>query len=278
MPTDSVPGTAYNRCRICMKPELALCRNNAVEQGCVKVVHLPRTTCLLRSYTIQPLLQPSNLSRIIMAYPTNKRLHLSPRNMDEAHTTYRCTLTPEGAQGHHFGLNIDSEQVDEHSISSHRLVSHTKATPSVTETSTGSTGWQPPAISKAKGGSHWWPWEWLCELLAIGSLGAMVFTLWYYQDRPQADWRQSYFTLNGLIAFLATLTKTGLVIPVSAAIGQRKWLRFLPGGKTKNRARRLGDFETFDEASRGSLGSAKLVISLNALYVDWDSLLWHLLT
>jgi hypothetical protein len=94
----------------------------------------------------------------------------------------------------------------------------------------------------------------------------MVFVLWYYQDRPQADWRQSYFTLNGLVAFLATLIKTGLVIPVSAAIGQRKWLRFLPGGKRKDRARRLGDFETFDEASRGSLGSAKLVISLNAWY------------
>ena len=100
---------------------------------------------------------------------------------------------------------------------------------------------------------------------------SMVFVLWYYQDRPQADWQQSYFTLNGLVAFLATLIKTGLVIPVSAAIGQRKWLRFLPGGKKKDRARRLGDFETFDEASRVSLGSAKLVISLNAWY-DFSTL------
>jgi hypothetical protein len=125
---------------------------------------------------------------------------------------------------------------------------------------------QPPPTSKTKSGSHWWPWEWLCELLAVGSLGAMCFALWYYQDRPQADWQQSYFTLNGLVALLATLTKTGLIIPVSAAIGQRKWLRFMPNRKGIDRARRVGDFEAFDEASRGSLGSAKLIISLNAWY------------
>jgi len=124
--------------------------------------------------------------------------------------------------------------------------------------------WQPPPISKAKSGSHWWPWEWLCELLAILSLGAMVATLWYYQDKPQSAWQQSYFTLNGLIAFLATLVKTGLIVPVSAAIGQRKWLRFIPGRRGSRRARRLGDFEVFDEASRGSVGSMKLMFSLDA--------------
>jgi hypothetical protein len=136
----------------------------------------------------------------------------------------------------------------------------------VSETASASAKWQPPPTSKTKSASHWWPWEWLCELLAIGSLGAMCFALWYYQDRPQSDWQQSYFTLNGLVALLATLTKTGLIIPVSAAIGQRKWLRFMPNRKGIDRARRVGDFEAFDEASRGSLGSAKLIISLNAWY------------
>ena len=113
---------------------------------------------------------------------------------------------------------------------------------------------------------YWWPWEWLCELLAVGSLAAMVVVLMVYHGKPQAEWRQSYFTLNGLVAFLATLTKTGLIIPVSAAIGQRKWLRFLPNKKGQRNARRLGDFEMFDEASRGSIGSAKLIFSLNAWY------------
>ena len=115
-----------------------------------------------------------------------------------------------------------------------------------------------------KASEYWWPWEWLCELLAVGSLAAMVVVLMVYHGKPQAEWRQSYFTLNGLVAFLATLTKTGLIIPVSAAIGQRKWLRFLPNKKGQRNARRLGDFEMFDEASRGSIGSTKLMFSLNA--------------
>jgi hypothetical protein len=201
-----------------------------------------------------------------MPFLNNKRLPPPPGNMSEANTSHQYIVSPIVDPGHQVDLEPSPGQANVHLSLDHLPVNHHKAAPSVTAKSTGSTGWQPPRTSKSKGGSHWWPWEWLCELLAIGSLGAMVFTLWYYQDRPQAEWRQSYFTLNGLVAFLATLTKTGLAIPVSAAIGQRKWLRFLPGGKGKERARRLGDFETFDEASRGSLGSAKLVISLNLWY------------
>lgn len=127
-----------------------------------------------------------------------------------------------------------------------------------------SKNWQPPTTKRSKNSTHYWPWEWLCELLAVASLGATVILLWYYQGRPQAEWQQSYFTLNGLVAFLATLTKTGLIVPVSASISQQKWLRFLPGKKKVQKARRLGDFELFDEASRGSLGSIKLVFSLDA--------------
>lgn len=146
-------------------------------------------------------------------------------------------------------LSAQNNQKLNHSVSESTLVSKT---------------WQPPPTTKLKGAGRWWPWEWLCELLAVVSLGAMIFVLIQFNNKPQADWNVPYFTLNGLIAFLATLTKTGIIIPVSAAIGQRKWLRFLPNGKGNRKARRLGDFETFDEASRGSLGSAKLIFSLNA--------------
>jgi hypothetical protein len=201
-----------------------------------------------------------------MPFPSNKRLPSPPSSMSEAHSDHRHVVSPEEGPRYQFERQGSSDQTWSPVSPNSLRTSQNKVTPSVTERSIESTGWQPPTTSKPKSASHWWPWEWLCELLALGSLGAMIFVLWYYQDRPQADWQQSYFTLNGLIAFLATLIKTGLVIPVSAAIGQRKWLRFLPGGKRKDRARRLGDFETFDEASRGSLGSAKLMISLNAWY------------
>jgi len=197
-----------------------------------------------------------------MPFSSNKRLPPSPVDatapnqhfvvspIDEE-IRYQPTIRPEL-------LNHDSSDTLQ--------TGNDKASTLISEIASASAKWQPPTISKTKSGSHWWPWEWLCELLAVGSLGAMCFALRYFQDRPQADWQQSYFTLNGLVALLATLTKTGLIIPVSAAIGQRKWLRFMPNRKGNVRARRIGDFEAFDEASRGSLGSAKLIISLNAWY------------
>lgn len=138
-----------------------------------------------------------------------------------------------------------------------------KSVSTVSQDTLVSKDWEGPPTTRPKKSSQWWPWEWLCELLAVGSLAAMVFILMRYQNKPQGDWQHAYFTLNGLIAFLATLMKTGIIIPVSAAIGQRKWLRFLPNRKGILNARRLGDFEAFDEASRGALGSAKLMFSLS---------------
>lgn len=208
----------------------------------------------------------TNLSRIHMPFSSNKRLPSPPGNMSDRPTNHEYVVSPVADPEYQAGLQQSPGQFNDHRNPHGHRVSHDKNVPSVTAKFTGSAVWQPPATSKPKGGSHWWPWEWLCELLAIGSLCVMVFVLWYYHDKPQAEWQQSYFTLNGLIAFLATLVKTGLIIPVSASIGQRKWLRFIPSKGRTRRARRLGDFEVFDEAPRGSLGSMKLVFSLDAWY------------
>jgi len=170
------------------------------------------------------------LSIPIMPFSSNRRLPSPPSNMSEAHSDQQHVVSPEEGPGYRFERQGSPDQTWSPVSPNSSRSSKNKATPSVTERSTGPTGWQPPT-SKPKSGSHWWPWEWLCELLAIVSLGAMVSVLWYYHDKPQSDWQQSYFTLNGLIAFLATLVKTGLIVPVSAAIGQRKWLRFMQQGK-----------------------------------------------
>lgn len=180
----------------------------------------------------------------------DSRQVVSPLDESPYHDTERPSAAARNAQARSENPRHNNEK-SSHSVSNHALTSEG---PSV------------PTKSRWKSSEYWWPWEWLCELLAVGSLAAMVFVLVYYQGKPQAEWRQSYFTLNGLVAFLATLTKTGLIIPVSAAIGQRKWLRFLPNKKGERSARRLGDFEMFDEASRGSIGSTKLIFSLNAWY------------
>jgi len=118
---------------------------------------------------------------------------------------------------------------------------------------------EPRGDCKQFSSQHWWLFEVGAEALAFISLGMMLFVLWYYNDKPQAQWQYSHVTLNGVVSFLATVARTGLMVPVSAAIGQRKWLRYLPGRNRKQRSRRLQDFEAFDDASRGSLGSLKLM-------------------
>jgi hypothetical protein len=196
-----------------------------------------------------------------MAFLSNK--HLPPSPVEAAAPNQHYVVSPIDEIRHQ---HANRPELLNHDSSDTLQTGSDKESTLISETAPATKKWQPPSISKTRSASHWWPWEWLCELLAVGSLGAMCFALSYFQDRPQADWQQSYFTLNGLVALLATLTKTGLIIPVSAAIGQRKWLRFMPNRKGNVRARRIGDFEAFDEASRGSLGSAKLIISLNAWY------------
>lgn len=110
--------------------------------------------------------------------------------------------------------------------------------------------------------SYWierlWLFEVLAEVTAALSLALMFAILCYFNGRRQTDWQSATITLNGVVSFLATVARAALMVPVSAAIGQRKWLWFIPSSKRNGRGRRLRDFETFDDASRGSLGSFRL--------------------
>lgn len=60
-------------------------------------------------------------------------------------------------------------------------------------------------------------------------------------------------TLNAFISVLVRVASAALLIPVTEALGQLKWIWF------KERSRRLHDFELFDEATRGPWGSMILL-------------------
>ncbi|KAH8205659.1 hypothetical protein TruAng_000153 [Truncatella angustata] len=75
-------------------------------------------------------------------------------------------------------------------------------------------------------------------------------------------------TLNTFIAFLASLAKLALMIPVIESLGQLKWIWFA------SKPRALDDFQLFDQASRGGLGCIKLLIKLKGMlgcpyYFEW---------
>jgi hypothetical protein len=55
-----------------------------------------------------------------------------------------------------------------------------------------------------------------------------------------------------IIAISSAVMRASMLLPVATAIGQLRWSWF-------RSARRLIDIERFDEASRGIIGSAKLI-------------------
>ena len=111
---------------------------------------------------------------------------------------------------------------------------------------------------------HWllsdsWAIEVLAAVVAAASLASIGAVLGVYNGRPATDWPHT-IKLNTVLQILATLLKGSMLVAVCSCLSQLKWLHF-------RRQRRLGDFQTFDAASRGPLGAAQLLYRLK---------FWHL--
>jgi hypothetical protein len=84
-------------------------------------------------------------------------------------------------------------------------------------------------------------------LMLSGTIIAILVSL---KDRPLARWPLGLTIIN----VLSKIASAALILPISEAIGQLKWLWFY--GKTSKDA---FDFEIFDKASRGAWGSFLLL-------------------
>lgn len=108
--------------------------------------------------------------------------------------------------------------------------------------------------------ASWWTIEILSGLVSLVSVFVIVLVLHKYNGKPLSDWEQS-ITLNSFLGIFATLAQAGLMLPISEAISQLKWIWFA------EEERSLVDFETFDEASRGAVGGIKLLTTLKGRFV-----------
>jgi hypothetical protein len=103
---------------------------------------------------------------------------------------------------------------------------------------------------------RWASRQWMPEILSwVASLCffiATVVTLWVFDNRPLPNLRFG-ITPNAIIGLLATFVEFFLIIPVSSAIGQIKWIQALE-------SQPMDDFRAFDEASRGPWGSLLLLV------------------
>jgi hypothetical protein len=99
-----------------------------------------------------------------------------------------------------------------------------------------------------------WTFEILAVVVALGAVGAIIGVVARYNGRALPDWPHD-ITLNALIALLATFANATISVCLSSGISQAKWMRF------KKSTAPLSDMESFDDASRGSWGSMKLLVT-----------------
>ncbi|KAF4903085.1 hypothetical protein CGCVW01_v013167 [Colletotrichum viniferum] len=80
----------------------------------------------------------------------------------------------------------------------------------------------------------------------------MVVIPGLYHEAPEAEWPFNN-NINTVIALLTTLMRATMLVAVAEVVGQMKWRFF------DNQQRTLSDLQRFDHASRGVLGSVKII-------------------
>lgn len=105
----------------------------------------------------------------------------------------------------------------------------------------------------------WWLFEIIAWVVSAVALAVIIVTIALTDEKPLPQWPMN-ITLNSFVSFMSTLMKAALVIPVTEGISQLKWIWF-------KRAESLNDIQTFDEASRGTWGSLKLLFKTKRLHL-----------
>jgi len=99
---------------------------------------------------------------------------------------------------------------------------------------------------------------WLVEIFAVvfstACIIAIAAVLYAYDDKPIPQ-LSSGLTLNTIVSILSTAARIALILIVSTSIGQLKWCRY------KTSARTVQDAQTLDDASRGPLGAAIMLVT-----------------
>lgn len=98
-----------------------------------------------------------------------------------------------------------------------------------------------------------WVWEIIAALFSILCLIGICILLAYYDGKPTPEIKWG-FTLNAVVALLATLMKGSLLAVIAEVTSQLKWLAF---SGTKKQP--LTEFDVYDSASRGGVGSMMFI-------------------
>lgn len=97
-----------------------------------------------------------------------------------------------------------------------------------------------------------WKWELLAAVFSISCMAAVVAILATVQDKPLDHWRFS-IQPNSMVSIFSTLSNFALLLGVREGLSQLKWIYF------QKKRHRLFDLQIFDDASRGPIGSLRLL-------------------
>ncbi|RDW57738.1 hypothetical protein BP5796_12539 [Coleophoma crateriformis] len=104
--------------------------------------------------------------------------------------------------------------------------------------------------------SHNWTLEILSGIAAIVLFVGLISVLRMFDGQHQQDWRYTHFTRNAVVGAFITIIRMLLLIVVTKSLSQNKWTWF----SSPNRiGHRFSELESFDDASRGFLGSIRLL-------------------
>jgi hypothetical protein len=152
-------------------------------------------------------------------------------------------------------LDGNGRDTSENASTSTLLNKNSKSSPSITP----SKHSEPGLLSRTI--YHWWSFEIFAAVLSIGTFAAIIGILAHF-DGKIAHELGNGITLNGLISALSTGLKEAFMIPICSGLSQSKWTWFSRGQGRRSKPK-LEDLNTFDEASRGWLGSSVLLYELN---------------
>lgn len=100
-------------------------------------------------------------------------------------------------------------------------------------------------------GQNGWLWETLAIGVGVIFAVAITATAKFYDSKEISAWTLGW-SLNSVIALMTTVMKGAFMIPIASALSQAKWNRYQDWTL-------LEDFDIFDSASRGTLGSLQLL-------------------
>lgn len=104
-----------------------------------------------------------------------------------------------------------------------------------------------------------WAIEIASLILSIALFITMIVVFRVWDTQELASWNESYPSLsfNTLVAILSISSKVTLLLPVTSAFSQIRWMHF-------RKRRSLMDFEVLEAASRGPLGSIRALLSVRS--------------